>query len=495
MIDTGAYHSCVSLSLLKRLKLDSHIVPLPHNKRLFTADGKPMKILGTVELTLDIQEVRIPVTFCVLSCLLHDMVLGIRFLNDTKANIDLESHILTLYNDLVGTNLISDKEVIVRTADAVLIPPKSEALIPVLIPPYFGPGLSIIEPSVKLYTLQLALAKSMVSPVRNRAVCKVMNPTNVAKFLKRKTPLGVIQKLTVDSMTVIDDIDSNLGLPQHTDDDMEFTHVRKLEILVKRGINLQQNSLSLKEYHDLIDLIFNNRDLFATGMTDLVGTDVVKMHIDTGDAQPVRKRAYRQTPKMMTEMEKQVQEMAAAGIVEPSDSPWSSPCLLIKKSGTDEYRFVNDLRAVNQLTKPIFWPLPTLEDIFDTVADRSPSIFSNIDLKHAYFQVKLTDESKPKTAFTVAGKNYQYCRMTMGLNNSAQTWQRLLTKVLSDMLFKSAIVYLDDILILSKDFADHYKHLQMLFQKFRDANLRMNGKKCNFAIDHWPGSERIGIKF
>jgi len=257
-----------------------------------------------------------------------------------------------------------------------------------------------------------------------------------------------------------------------------------LEILTEKGINLKQNSLSLNEYNDLVDLIFKNRDLFATSMHGLVGTDVVEMEIDTGNAQPVRKRAYRQTPQMMREMERLVQEMVAAGIVEPSDSPWSSPCLLIKKSGSNEYRFVNDLRAVSQHTKPIFWPLPTLEDIFDTVADKSPSIFSNIDLKHAYFQVKLTEESKPKNAFTVGGKNYQYRRMVMGLNNSAQTWQRLLTKVLSDMLFKSAIVYLDDVLILSKNFTDHYKHLHMLFQKFRDANLRMNGKKCNFGIDH-----------
>ena len=73
------------------------------------------------------------------------------------------------------------------------------------------------------------------------------------------------------------------------------------------------------------------RDLFATSMHDLVGTDVIRMDIDTGDAQPVRKRAYRQTPQMMREMERQVQEMVASGIVEPSDSPWSSPCLLIKK--------------------------------------------------------------------------------------------------------------------------------------------------------------------
>ena len=87
------------------------------------------------------------------------MILGINFLNETKANINMDSHILTLYNDLVGINLISDTDVIVRTTDAVLIPPRSEALIPVLIPPHFGPGLSIIEPSIKLHTFAVGLGK------------------------------------------------------------------------------------------------------------------------------------------------------------------------------------------------------------------------------------------------------------------------------------------------------------------------------------------------
>jgi len=313
LIDTGAFHSCISLSLLKRLKLKSRVIPVSQKKRLFTADGKAMKVLGTVELTLDIQEVQIPVTFCVLSCLQHDMIIGITFLNETKANIDMESHVLTLYNDMVGINLISDRDVIVRTTDAVLIPPRSEALIPVLIPPHFGVGLSIIEPSIKLHILQLALAKSIVSPVRNRTVCKIMNPTNVAKFIKRKTPLGVIRKLAVDSMTVIDDVESTLEPPQHPNTDDNITYARKLEVLIEKGINLHQNSLSLDEYYDLINLLFENRDLFATSMHDLVGTDVVEMEIDTGDAQPVRKRAYRQTPQMMREMERQVQEMVAAG--------------------------------------------------------------------------------------------------------------------------------------------------------------------------------------
>ena len=87
-------------------------------------------------------------------------------------------------------------------------------------------------------------------------------------------------------------------------------------------------------------------------MHDLVGTDIVYHNIDTGYAKLVRKRAYRQSPEMMKEMQRQVKDMLRAGVVEECDSPWSSPCLLIKKSGVNEYRFVNDLRAVNQLMKP-----------------------------------------------------------------------------------------------------------------------------------------------
>jgi len=87
----------------------------------------------------------------------------------------------------------------------------------------------------------------MVSPVKNRTVCKIMNPTNVAKFLKRRTPLGVIRYLAVDSMTVIDDIDSTLETSQHPDKDDKVTHARKLEILTGKSINLQQNSLSFEE--------------------------------------------------------------------------------------------------------------------------------------------------------------------------------------------------------------------------------------------------------
>jgi len=479
LIDTGAHYSCVSMSFMKRSHLLPKMIKGPNQKRLFTADGKPLMVAGTIQLTINIHGLMIPTTFQVIKSLNHDIILGMTFLTNTQANIDLAKGEITLYDGLVGANLVNPEENLLRTVDAVWVPAKSEALIHVTVPFRHGSGLSIIEPSITLSGKYLALARSIVTPKGNRTVCKVLNPTNAGVFLKRRTVLASIQKISIDSVTVVDDNWNN------TQDNIDkFVSLEgQLESISQKGIKLEKNSLKDEEYRQLVGLIYQNVDLFATGMKDLEGTDIVRHEIDTGNARPIRKRTYRQSPLMMREMEKQVDEMLEAGIIEPSDSPWSSPCLLIKKSGVNEYRFVKDLRGVNQLTKPIHWPMPTMEDIFDTVADRSPTIFSNIDLKHAYFQIKLTDESKPKTAFTVGGKHYQYTRMVMGLSNSAQCWQRLFTRVLSDMLFKYAIVYLDDVLILSRNFTEHLCHLRMLFQKFRQSNLRMNGKKCKFAVD------------
>ena len=482
LIDTGAFYSCVSLSFVKRLRLESHITPVSKHRRLFTADGKPMHVLGTVNLTLDIQDFEIPVTFCVLPRLQFDVILGVQFLTQTKANIDMECQTLTFYNDLVKTGISNKSDTVVRTTEAILIPPKSECVIPVMVPPHFGAGLAIIEPSNKLHTLQLALAKSLVSPMNNRTVCKVMNPTGAARFLRKKTPLGVIRNLEIDNVAVItnENLDSNSHGEVLTPD-TKITLEEKLQRLSEKGVTLPQNSLTNEEFTKLTELLFRNIDLFATSMQDLVGTKSELMHIDTGDAKPVRQRPYRQSPEMQRQMENLIDQMLSANIIQPSDSPWSSPCLLIKKSGTDEYRFVNDLRALNKLTKPMFWPLPTLDDIFDLLSNKNPRFFSQIDIKHAYFQVFLDEESRPKTAFTANGRHYEYTRMVMGLCNSAQTWQRLLVKVLSDMVFESAIVYLDDILLIGRDFPEHFGYLEKLFQRFRDANLRMNGKKCSFA--------------
>ena len=188
LIDTGAFHSCVSLAFIKHMKLESCIIRTSNHKRLFTANGKPMQVLDTVNLTLDLQDFEIPVTFCVVPCLQLNIILGIQVLSQTKANIDMDCQTLTFHNYLAGTAISNKSDTLVRTTEAILLPPRSECLVLVMVPPDFGIGLAIIEPSNKLHKLQLALAKSVVSPTNNRTVFKIMNPTGVARFLRRKTP-------------------------------------------------------------------------------------------------------------------------------------------------------------------------------------------------------------------------------------------------------------------------------------------------------------------
>ena len=482
IIDTGAHRSCISLSFVRRLKLQNKIIKTSDRRKLFTADGRPLKVIGTIYLTINIEDLLLPATFQVIDRLNYDALLGMQFLSDTNANIDIPSKTLTLYDGLVDTKLMKSSDTLLRTINAVTIPARSEALIPVSVPRCFDSKEAIVEPSANIGKRCLALAKAIVHPEYGRTVCKVLNPTNVPILLKRRTTIAVIEHYPIDYISVIEDTVPNDIVSGRMADPVISMTEQKLAIK-KKGISLDQNDLTDAQFERLVHLIYMNLDLFATSMQDLVGTDVVRMDIDTGDAAPIRKRPYRQSPQIMQEMRKQVEEMEAADIVESSDSPWNSPCLLIKKSGGNEYRFVNDLREVNKLTRPVFWPMPTITDIVDTISDKSPTRFTKLDMKNAYFQILLTDESKPKTAFSVAGKHYQYKRMVQGLSNSAQCWQRLLTKVLSDMLFKSAIVYLDDVLLLSRDFDEHFGHLTMLFDKFRQARLRMNGKKCKFATD------------
>ena len=147
-------------SFIRRIRKQKLIVNSANQRRLFSANGKPMRVIGTIQLTLDFNNLTLPVSFCVLDHLHHDIILGMDFLKQTNANIDIPSKVVTLYDGLVGVNLTRPADVVLRTVDAVLIPPRSEALIPVSVPPCYGSVLSIIEPSIKLSNKNLAFGQN-----------------------------------------------------------------------------------------------------------------------------------------------------------------------------------------------------------------------------------------------------------------------------------------------------------------------------------------------
>ena len=166
-------------------------------------------------------------------------------------------------------------------------------------------------------------------------------------------------------------------------------------------------------------------------------------------------------------------------VVEPSNSPWASGVLLIKKPD-DSYRWVVDLRNVNKVTKADSYPLPKVSDILDQLRDAR--YISSIDLTSAYFQIPLEKSSREKTAFIVPRKGlFQFKRMPQGLHTSPATWQRFIDRVLGEDLKPYVFVYLDDIIIVSQTFEDHLILLEKVLSRLESAGLTINLEKSKFC--------------
>ena len=162
--------------------------------------------------------------------------------------------------------------------------------------------------------------------------------------------------------------------------------------------------------------------------------------------------------------------MLKLGVIEPSKSPWSSPVLLVPKTTPNEYRFCVDYRALNKVTRKDAYPLPYITHILDRL--RGAKFLSSMDIKSAYWQIAVTKESRPYTAFTVPGRGlFQFRRMPFGLTNAPASWQRLIDTVLGADLEPIVHVYLDDIIIISPDFSTHLDVISKVFDRLTAAGL------------------------
>lgn len=203
-------------------------------------------------------------------------------------------------------------------------------------------------------------------------------------------------------------------------------------------------------------------------------------HIDTGDAPPCKQKYYSLNPKMLAEAHKELDARLQMGTVEPSESPYSSPLLMIPKKDKG-WRWVVDFRLLNEtIKKPTAHPLPKIDPMLWNI--KGGTIFSSIDIKDAYLQVPLSEESKAKTAFTVPGRGlFQYTRLPAGLKDAAGRWQSAIEKILGHD--PNILVYMDDILVFStnNDWEHHKALLRKVFQKLVDAGLTIKMSKCVFG--------------
>ncbi|GJV10246.1 putative reverse transcriptase domain-containing protein [Tanacetum coccineum] len=197
-------------------------------------------------------------------------------------------------------------------------------------------------------------------------------------------------------------------------------------------------------------------------------------------AAPVARAPYRLAPSEMKELSEQLKELLEKGFIRPSSSPWGAPVLFVKKKD-GSFRMCIDYRKLNKLTVKNRYPLLRIDDLFDQL--QGSSVYSKIDLRSGYHQLRIREEDIPITAFRMRYGHYEFQVIPFGLTNAPAVFMDLMNRVCKPYLDKFVIVFIDDILIYSKTKEEHSEHLKIILDLLKKEKLYAKFSKCDFWLE------------
>nr|GFB40569.1 putative reverse transcriptase domain-containing protein [Tanacetum cinerariifolium] len=262
----------------------------------------------------------------------------------------------------------------------------------------------------------------------------------------------------------------------------------KTEKYVKKGFLIFLSHIITKEVEDKskekrledIPVVRDFPEVFPEDLPGLPPIRPVEFQIDlVPGAAPVARAPYRLAPSEMKKLAEQLKELSDKGFIRPSSLPWGAPVLFIKKKD-GSFRMCIDYRELNKLTVKNRYPLPRIDDLFDQL--QGSSVYSKIDLRSGYHQLRVREEDIPKTAFRTRYGHYEFQVMPFGLTNTPAVFMDLMNRVCKPYLDKFVIVFIDDILIYSKDEKEHEEHLKTILELLKKEELYAKFSKCEFWI-------------
>ena len=195
---------------------------------------------------------------------------------------------------------------------------------------------------------------------------------------------------------------------------------------------------------------------------------------------PISKAPYRMAPAELAELKKQLQQLLDKGLIQPSVSRWGAPVLFVRKKD-GSLRLCIDYRELNSVTVKNKYPLPRIDDLFDQLA--GAAVFSKIDMRSGYHQLKIKKEDVPKTAFRTRYGHYEFLVLPFGLTNAPAYFMDLMNRIFHPYLDKFVVVFIDDILVYSKSKEEHAEHLRIVLSTLMRHKLYAKFKKCDFWME------------
>ncbi|GJR47211.1 putative reverse transcriptase domain-containing protein [Tanacetum coccineum] len=252
----------------------------------------------------------------------------------------------------------------------------------------------------------------------------------------------------------------------------------KNKTLVVKGDS--EKEPSKKQLQD-VPVIRNFPEVFPDDLPGLPPPRQVEFRIElVPGAAPVARAPYRLAPSELKELSDQLKELLEKGFIRPSSSPWGAPVLFVKKKD-GSFCMCIDYRELNKLTVKNRYPLPRIDDLFDQL--QGSSVYSKIDLRSGYHQLRIREEDIPITAFRTRYGHYEFQVMPFGLTNAPAVFMDLMNRVCKPYLDKFVIVFIDDILIYSKNKEEHEKHLKIILELLKKEQLYAKFSKCDFWLE------------
>ncbi|UYV76933.1 K02A2.6-like [Cordylochernes scorpioides] len=451
LIDTGAMVSCIDEELVKKLELK--IIP-DKNLKLKSADNQKLNAIGKSRVKFKINKKEYEIEMIILKKCNPVIILGDDFLIQNKALINCQNNTFWVESP----NIFDQNESNLRYAHIA-----EDKIIPeyclCLVKGYSKTSITgreiLIENIPSLTTkYNLITTRSLLNNTKKYLTIWILNGTNKPVKLFRNTKIGILSE--VDRL-------------------YQTGNQRVASIRADFDIN---PGLCPEERSQVLTLLSGYGEMFTAPDEYKGRTHLVKHHIRTTSDIPIRKNPYRVSLKERNIISDQINSMLKNGIISHSSSPWASPIILVKKkNGT--FRFCVDYRNLNSVTVKDQYPLPRIDDCFDSL--HGARYFTSLDLCSGYWQVEVEEQDREKTAFITPDGLYQFNVLPFGLCNGPATFERLMDTVLRTHKWKICLCYLDDVIIFSEELHSHLNRLKTILECLKTAGLTLNASKCRFA--------------
>jgi len=464
LLDSGCEQSIVNSHLIEGLQLE------PVNQQLFAANGTAVPVKGAVYLRLTIHGVSTELRALATDAV-EDLILGADWLTDQSVHWDFGNSVITLKGKRIPLSARSPQNMVRRiyVSESTIIAPGHMSDIPVM-----ATLRDLRVPKTEWATdarpLQkdVIAARTLLPSVKLQSAIRVINMGNKSYELKAGQFVGNAVPVEVTETSVENDVgsrctvtsaDATMGIPEHV--------TCLLESL--------PSDLSSAEREAVASFIRVNADVFSKSEFDIGRTHLVRHQIDTGNHPPIKQALRRHPMAYWPIIDQHVEEMLANDIIEPAASPWASNVVLIRKKD-GKMRFCVDYRRLNDVSRKDSYPLPRIEDCLSVLG--GACYFSTLDLRAGYWQTAMDERDADKTAFVTRRGVFRFKVLSFGLANAPSLFQRLMEYVLAGLTWEACLVYIDDIIIWAESFPHHLQRLSQVFQRLRDANLKLKPSKC-----------------